>query len=247
MIDEGYMCFTKKQSQDPAAKRALWGEEVVTVAAISEVFTKFLQKTIKKFPFAEGPITGESDLIKNVLISLNKNKLLTINSQPCVNGAPSSDPIFGWGPAKGYIYQKAYFEFFIPEQLVIPLIEHLNLYETVSYQVINVAGDTKQNIDLEDEHVNAVTWGIFPNREVIQPTVVDQKAFRLWKNEAFNSWLDKWAYIYPSDSPSYAFLKHVHDTFYLVNVVENDYVHGDLSAIMLDFISKNQDAIDAIE
>ena len=48
----------------------------------------------------------------------------------------------------------------------------------------------------EEEHVNAVTWGIFPNREVIQPTVVDQKAFRMWKDEAFGSFMDKWAYIY---------------------------------------------------
>ena len=41
--------------------------------------------------------------------------------------------------------------------------------------------------------------------------------------------MDKWAYIYGSDSPSHAFLKNIHDTFYLVNVVENDYVGGDLS------------------
>ena len=64
---------------------------------------------------------------------MNQSKLLTINSQPNVNGVPSSDPIFGWGPAKGYIYQKAYFEFFIPEQLVAPLVEHLNQFDTLSF------------------------------------------------------------------------------------------------------------------
>jgi methylenetetrahydrofolate reductase (NADPH) len=109
------MRFTKKQSSDPASKRALWGEEIVTVAAIADVFSRFVQKRIKKFPFSEGPMTGEADLIRDELLSLNRNKFLTINSQPRVNGAPSSDPIFGWGPAKGYIYQKPYFEFFIPE------------------------------------------------------------------------------------------------------------------------------------
>lgn len=77
--------------------------------------------------------------------------------------------------------------------------------------------------------------------------MVDQKAFRFWKNEAFSCWLDKWASIYEQGSSSQAFLKHVHDTFYLVNVVENDYIGGDLTIIMLDFIQRNQDLINSIE
>ncbi len=85
------------------------------------------------------------------------------------------------------------------------------------------------------------------NHEVIQPTVVDQKAFRLWKSEAFAAWLDKWAYIYEPESPSQAFLKKIHDTFYLMNVVDNDFINSDLSAIMIDFITKNQDMINALE
>jgi len=59
--------------------------------------------------------------------------------------------------------------------------------------------------------------------------------------------MDKWAYIYGEESPSHAFLKHVHDTFYLVNVVENDYIGGDLSQNILDFITKNQELINSIE
>ena len=35
-----------------------------------------------------------------------------VNSQPRVNGVPSSDPLFGWGGAGGYVFQKAYVEFF---------------------------------------------------------------------------------------------------------------------------------------
>ena len=59
--------------------------------------------------------------------------------------------------------------------------------------------------------------------------------------------MDKWAFIYEQDSPSHAFLRNVHDTFYLVNVVENDFVGGDLPAIMLEFIDRNQDLIASIE
>ena len=29
--------------------------------------------------------------------------------------------------------------------------------------------------------VNAVTWGVFPGKEVVQPTVVDPQSFSVWK------------------------------------------------------------------
>ena len=35
---------------------------------------------------------------------MNTNKLLTINSQPKVNGVKSNNPTFGWGPENGYVY-----------------------------------------------------------------------------------------------------------------------------------------------
>ena len=63
-----------------------------------------MNRELKKFPFSEGPITQEADLITDALVSMNQNKLLTINSQPKANGVRSDDAIFGWGPAKGYIY-----------------------------------------------------------------------------------------------------------------------------------------------
>ena len=34
-----------------------------------------------------------------------------------------------------------------------------------------------------------MTWGVFPGREVLQPTVVDPISFRVWKDEAFRQWL----------------------------------------------------------
>lgn len=37
---------------------------------------------------------------------MNSLGFLTINSQPAVNGAKSSDKVFGWGPRNGYVYQK---------------------------------------------------------------------------------------------------------------------------------------------
>lgn len=48
----------------------------------------------------------ETSLIKGELEFLNSKGILTINSQPQVNAAPSTDPLVGWGGTGGYIYQK---------------------------------------------------------------------------------------------------------------------------------------------
>ena len=45
------------------------------------------------------------------------------------------------------------------------------------------------------EEVNAVTWGVFPDREIIQPTVVDGQ-LETWAKEAFDLWMSRWHRIY---------------------------------------------------
>lgn len=59
--------------------------------------------------------------------------------------------------------------------------------------------------------VNAVTWGVFPAKEVIQPTVVDPQSFMVWKDEAFDIWTSEWATIYPDGSPSKKVLQEVRE------------------------------------
>lgn len=49
---------------------------------------------------------------------MNLNGLLTTNSQPRIFAVPSSDKIYGWGPPGGYVFQKAYLEFFCPSKLI---------------------------------------------------------------------------------------------------------------------------------
>jgi methylenetetrahydrofolate reductase (NADPH) len=68
----------------------------------------------------------------------------------------------------------------------------------------------------------------------------------IWKEEAFLSWLDQWAIIYGSDSPSHKFLENIHNTFFLMNVVDNDFINGDLDKLFSDFIDQNKELIDSI-
>jgi methylenetetrahydrofolate reductase (NADPH) len=54
-----------------------------------------------------------------------------------VNGQSSTDPIVGWGAAGGYVYQKAYLEFFASPSIIKNLQEELPNYPNVNYHIIN--------------------------------------------------------------------------------------------------------------
>ena len=45
---------------------------------------------------------------------------------------------------------------------------------------------------------------------------------------------------------SYQFLKRCYDTFYLVNIVDNDFVDGDLDKVISEFINENKELIDSL-
>ena len=77
-----------------------------------------------------------------------------------------------------------------------------------------------------------MTWGVFPGTEIMQPTVVDPRSFEVWKDEAFALWLSAWGSLYPEESPPRELLQSVHDTFFLVNVVDNDFENGDLLGLL---------------
>ena len=57
-------------------------------------------------PWNEYELAPETSILRDRLIELNSKGILTINSQPAVNGAPSTDFTFGWGGKGGYVYQK---------------------------------------------------------------------------------------------------------------------------------------------
>ena len=76
-----------------------------------------------------------------------------------------------------------------------------------------------------------MTWGVFPGKVIIQPTVADTNAFLVWKDEAFALWKSQWALLYDSASPSHALINRIHDTYYLINIVDNDFLEGDIFKI----------------
>ncbi|KAH6663468.1 putative methylenetetrahydrofolate reductase 1 [Halenospora varia] len=204
--------------------RKLWGEPT-SIKDVANIFVKYLENKVDSLPWSEAPITSEADVIKSDLIKLNERGLLTINSQPAVDGVKSSDPVYGWGPANGYVYQKAYLELLVSPKLIDELIRRIEHDPDLTYYAVNKAGDLKNNAP--GEGPNAVTWGVFPGKEIVQPTIVETISFLAWKDEAFRLGTD-WAHCYSALSPSRQLIDHMMDNWYLVNIVHNDFhqTHG---------------------
>jgi methylenetetrahydrofolate reductase (NADPH) len=90
---------------------AQWGHPKTT-DDLTSIFIHHLQSNISTTPFSPGPLSPESLLILPSLLKLNQLGRWTVGSQPAVDGAASSDDVVGWGPRNGYVFQKAFVEFF---------------------------------------------------------------------------------------------------------------------------------------
>ena len=192
----------------------LWGKPE-TLKDIANVFIRYLEGNLASLPWSESAITSEAEAIKPELVDLNRRGLLTITSQPSVNGVKSNHPIHGWGPQGGYVYQKAYVEMLVSPHLINEVISRVEEHSTMTYYAVTKNGDLRTNAPTEGP--NAVTWGAFPGKEIVQPTIVEQVSFMAWKDEAFRLGSD-WARCHPTLSPSRQLIDVIMDTWYLINI-----------------------------
>ncbi|KAJ3721120.1 methylenetetrahydrofolate reductase-domain-containing protein [Lentinula raphanica] len=222
-----------KQSREDALK--LWGQPS-TFAEIADLFAQFCLGKLDALPWSDQKPLNETSIISEQLARMNTLGFLTINSQPAVDGARSNDKLFGWGPSNGYVYQKAYLEFFVQPSLLTLLLSHIERDSNITYYVINKRGDLRTNT--HSEGPNAVTWGVFPGKEIVQPTIVEAVSFMAWKDEAFELG-QQWARVYDPQSPSAKLISELMDTCYLVNVVHNDF--HDRDAIFKPFFQAGEE------
>lgn len=205
-----------------ARNREVWGEPK-TLQDVANLFAGYMSGKVKSLPWSEAPITSEADVLRNDLIDLNSRGFLTINSQPAVDGAKSTDPVYGWGPRNGYVYQKAYLEVLIQPSLLPTLIERMEANEDITYYAVNKSGELKTNVDDEaGSGPNAVTWGVFPGKEIVQPTIVETISFLAWRDEFYYLGTE-WSKCYEETSESRKLIKEIVESWYLVNIVHNDF------------------------
>ncbi|PKU38734.1 methylenetetrahydrofolate reductase [Limosa lapponica baueri] len=153
-LKDYYLFYLKSKSPREELLK-MWGEELTGEESVFEVFTCYITGEPNKnghkvtcMPWNDDPLATETNLLKEQLEKVNRRGILTINSQPNINGKPSTDPIVGWGPSGGYVFQK---------------------------------------------------------------------------DEAFALWIEQWAKLYEEESPSRMIIQYIHDNYYLVNLVDNDF------------------------
>ncbi|KAJ2451353.1 methylenetetrahydrofolate reductase 1 [Coemansia sp. RSA 2424] len=211
-----------------------WGEPT-HVDHVSELFVKYVEGSVASLPWSDEPMLAETQRIKDELLRVNQLGFWTLASQPALDGAPSDDPTYGWGPRGGYIYQKAFVECFVHQSMFPGFLSRLqSASPRITYYASNKGGDFITNAysgatpgaEENASAVTALTWGVFPGRAVVQPTLIDKMNFLAWRTEAFHTWTE-WAAVFPKGSPQEIFLSATADACWLVNVVDNEYKNPD--------------------
>jgi methylenetetrahydrofolate reductase (NADPH) len=200
----------------------LWGHPVDT-KDISTLFKRHVEGELGALPWSEQGLSPETSTIAKHLLALNAKGWWTVASQPAVNGVRSTDPVFGWGPKNGYVFQKPFVEFFLPNAEFQQLKEKLDANDQVTYFAGNAEGDFEAS---NEDGVNPVTWGTFAGKEIVTPTIIEAVSFRSWLEEAFSIW-HEWQRIYPTKSASSKLLNATRQDVWLVNVIWGDFVEGD--------------------
>ncbi|KAG4131341.1 hypothetical protein ERO13_D09G199900v2 [Gossypium hirsutum] len=224
--------FMRPRARDKKLQEE-WATPLKSIDDIQEKFKNHCLGKLRSSPWSElDGLQPETKIIHEQLGKINLKGFLTINSQPAVNGERSDSPSVGWGGPGGYVYQKAYLEFFCSLDKLDALVKNCNSFSSLTYVAVNKKGNLLSNIGLTD--VNAVTWGAFPAKEIIQPTVVDPASFVVWKDEAFEIWSRSWSTLYPDGDPSKNLLEEIQSSYYLVSLVDNNYMDGNIFGVFED-------------
>lgn len=203
----------------PSKARAMWGDPT-TVNDVTQVFLDHIAGKIGATPWSNGPLSSETEVIRKELINLNNLQLWTVGSQPAVNCAASSHADFGWGPSGGYIFQKAFVEFFVKEDKWNQIKMKIKNDPQFSYYAGTRRGRYESN--MSTNNANAVTWGIFPGKEIAQPTIIEEVSFKAWRDEAFALWAE-WERLYDPGSPTARLLRQIMERHWLVSIVHHDF------------------------
>ena len=215
----------------PSTAREKWGSPE-SRSDIGELFKRHVMGSLDQLPWSEGTLNEETEVIRHELCRLIEERgWWSIASQPAVDGVSSDDPIFGWGPKGGFVFQKAFVEFFIPEKdwktILRPYLSSTAVTADVSWYAapcpLSIANEDNcfESSDAASA-VNSVTWGVFPGKEIVTPTIVEEVSFRAWVDKAFGIWVE-WERCYAPESHTRRTLQEERGKCWLVNVICHDF------------------------
>ncbi|KAG8481190.1 hypothetical protein CXB51_026018 [Gossypium anomalum] len=240
-----YGALTDHQFMRPRARdkklQEEWATPLNSIDDIQEKFKSYCLGKLRSSPWSElDSLQPETKIIHEQLGKINLKGFLTINSQPAVNGersdSPSVEPMVSqltvFVVKAGAVFALNLFKLGCLQEKLDALVNKCKPLSSITYIAVNKKGNLISNIGTTD--VNAVTWGVFPAKEIVQPTVVDPASFMVWKDEAFEIWSKAWAALYPEGDPSKKLLEEVQSSYYLVSLVDNDYIGSDVFAVFGD-------------
>lgn len=236
----------------PITARRLWGHPK-TVKDVTDLFRRHVLGELESVPWSDdvdldssgggaGALKEETKTIRQELLALIEEKgFLTLASQPAVNSARSDDPVFGWGPrGEGFIFQKAFVEFFCTSADWVLLKQKLAQQPTLDYSWLKIDAHGRfESSDTQEDStgqltskrtpgtsgVNAITWGVFRGKEIITPTIIEPEAFQAWSEEAYSIW-GEWRRCFPRGSEEEKCLEALRQDMVLVNVVGQNFLGG---------------------
>ena len=230
----------------PASARTRWGFPE-SAEDIQQLFLRHIRGEVDVLPWTEGPLNDETKVIEKELCALIERGWFSIASQPAIDATSSNDPIFGWGPRGGFVFQKAFVELFVPskdwhEKLRPQLIKNKGKVSWYASPCAlpkpaqaNGEGQTElKEFESGEEagSANSVTWGVFAGKEIASPTIIEEMSFKAWVEEAFNLWAE-WERCYPAGKTR-EFLRQRREDSYLVNVIGHTFKQpGELWEILL--------------
>lgn len=164
----------------------LWGSPT-SLAELDALFEAYARGTVRSTPWSDTPLSSESSPIAHYIARLNARSFWTVSSQPAVDGAPSTDASVGFGPPGGYVYQKAFVEFFASEDALNRLMEAIDAENArqpggvgmLRYYAASRFSAVRTNVGPGE--TNAVTWGVFKEAEVATSTIIESTSFSSWK------------------------------------------------------------------
>lgn len=183
----------------PAQALLAWGRPQ-TRDDITALFAQYLCGTLATLPWCDEPLMQETSSISPFLAKLTSAKgWWTVASQPAVDGVPSTDATYGFGPKGGYIYQKAFVEFWAQSteevmalaNRVAKLEQETGCRDVTFYAAAKpVQGSEAESqqgwlTNMTKGDANAVTWGVFPGKEVVTPTLIEEVSFKAWRVSSF--------------------------------------------------------------
>lgn len=245
----------------PVTARNLWGHPK-SRKDITDIFRRHVLGELEAVPWSDevdadssgnggGALRAETEVIRKDLLALIEQKgYWTLASQPAVDGARSDDKTFGWGPPdEGFVFQKAFVEFFCPrvewDEYLRPLLikytpDQVGWMKTDANSVFESSEQvTPPQPPTDPDHeeaptskrtpgisgINAVTWGVFRGKEIVTPTIIEAESFRAWGEEAYSIW-SEWRRCFPRGSEEEKLLEQIRLDSVLVNVVGQNYIGG---------------------